>query len=162
MQKILNFKSYINANPFSIWRTKIKKIDRDVSDLFSFRIDTYEMEFVAENNLALLASEKVNCKHILHFFDQEGNASNIHIIQSNELHCRISITPEVTGGAKIGSFLHSVEYDDSTSDLYRSIMKGVSFQHRGYLGFKKDSESFSYVHGNFGGLYIDKNQSVKS
>jgi hypothetical protein len=161
IQKLINFRSYINSSPFSIWLTKIIPVNNDISDLFAFRIDLYEAVFVAENNLALLTTKNIPCKHILHFFDKDGCISNVHKIESEDFHCHIDLTKDVTGGVEIGSFTHHVEYDDNFLTKFKDELEDLSFQHRGYVGFRRYKKDFSFVHGNFGAMYIE-NGNIKS
>ncbi len=59
IKKTLNFRSYINANPFSLIYTAFRKLETDVSDFFVFRLDEYETIFIAENNLALMLGQPI-------------------------------------------------------------------------------------------------------
>ncbi len=73
------------------------------------------------------------------------------------------INNEITGSVKFGSFTHHVEYTSETLKQYDELLTDISFQHRGYTGFRKNLDSgFSYVHGNFGGMYVGSHQSIKS
>ena len=162
--KIVNLKCYINANPFSIIYSKFKKIDADVSDFFAFRLDGYETIFIAENNLALLVGQPIECKHIFHFFDSSGNPCGIFEMHSRHFHYKFLISDEITSGVKLGSFTHHVQYADEIIRQYDELLTDISFQHRGYTGFRKtlEGDGFSYVHGNFGGMYIDNHNDIQS
>lgn len=164
IKNLLNFKSYVDSSPYSILRTKIKPTRKDVSDLFPFNIDRHPVKFIAENNLSLLIAKRLNCQHIFHFFDESGNVSNVHKVSTNCFHFCVDITLDITGGVKFGSFTHHVEYSDNimSQDDTKAAMENISFQHRGYLGFEKDGGFLSYVHGNFGGLYINSSGKIES
>jgi len=157
--KLRNFQS----RPYSFIFTKLKKIDTDISDLFTFLLDDYETIFIAENNLALLAGKSIECNHIFHFFDNNGNLINTFETSSYLFHFKLLINTKITGGSKFGSFTHHVKYSNTIINEYGKLMTNISFQHRGYTGYRKDLHSgFSYVHGNFGGIYIANNNKIKT
>jgi hypothetical protein len=163
IKKIVNFKSYINANPFSFVRAKFGKFDADVSDFFAFRTERYETIFIAENNLALLVGQPIECRHIFHFFDSFGNPCGVFKVSSENFHYKLSINDQIIRDVKFGSFTHHVQYSDETISQYGELLTDISFQHRGYTGFRMALESgFSYVHGNFGGMYVDCHRRIRS
>ncbi len=163
IKKIVNLKHYIDANPFSIVHAKFGKLDVDVSDFFVFRLEEYETIFIAENNLALLVGQPLECKHTFHFFDGSGNPCGIFETHSQHFHYKFSISDEITGGVKLGSFTHHVQYADEIISQYDELLTDISFQHRGYTGFRKTLEGgFSYVHGNFGAMYVNRFQNTRS
>lgn len=162
INKLVNFREYLNANPFSIYHSKFGRFKSDVSDFFAFRLDDYETVFVAENNLALLLSEPVECEHIFHFFNTDGEACGLHRVNSNKFHYSLNIDTGMTNGVEIGGFVHHVRYSSSLTTKHAILLSDISFQHRGYTGFRKNSASnFSFSHGNFGAVYLD-NGKVKS
>lgn len=161
IKKIINFN--LNSRPHSFIFTRLKKIHLDISDLFTFILDDYETIFIAENNLALLVGMPVDCNHIFHFFDSNGNPISTFETKSQHFHFKLLINEQITGGSKFGSFTHHVQYSNIITNQYEKFLTGLSFQHRGYTGYRKDLNSgFSYVHGNFGGMYISKNNKIKS
>jgi hypothetical protein len=163
IKTVVNFKNRINANPFSIVHAKFGNLEADISDFFTFRLDGYETIFIAENNLALLTGRIMNCRHIFHFFDKNGNLCSIYKVESEELHYKLSIKDKMTGSTEFGGFTHHIQYDDETLKQHKALLADISFQHRGYSGFRKNlTNGFSYVHGNFGGMYIDKQQNIQS
>ena len=132
----------------------------NISDFFLFRCDNFETVFIAENNLALLTSNPVECKHIFYFFSISGSNCGRFEENSDSFHYQLKIDSEMTGGEAIGGFIHQTQY---SSELLEKTSvadsKQLFFQHRGYTGFRrKESRSscFSFVHGNFGGMYIRK------
>jgi hypothetical protein len=163
IKTIISFKDRINAYPFSIAYAKFRNLRADISDFFTFRLDGYETIFIAENNLALLTGKIMNCRHIFHFFDNDGNLCSIHKVESKAFHYKLSINSKMTSGVKFGSFTHHVQYNDEIIKQNKALLTDISFHHRGYSGFRKNPKnSFSYVHGNFGGMYIDKQQNIQS
>jgi hypothetical protein len=144
-------------------RYKQKKLSVDISDFFIFRLDDFETIFIAENNLALLTGEMVACKHMFHFFNALGDLCGNFDIKSNDFYFNLTINKDITGNEVIGGFTHHVEYSEQVLCQYGSLMKDISFQHRGYTGYKKKNDKgYSYVHGNFGGIYFDINGKIKS
>ncbi len=163
VKKLVNFNTYVNANPFSILHSKFWNLDTDVSDFFVFRLDGYEAVFIAENNLALLLGKHIECAHEFNFFDARGVLCSTFNVDSSKFHHRLKINKKVTNGVKMGGFVHHVHYSDEILNQYEKLLSEVSFQHRGYSGFRKNPKNgFSYVHGNFGGMYIDKQQNIQS
>ncbi len=163
IKTILNFKDRVDANPFSIIHTRFLNPKVEISDFFPFRLDEYETIFIAENNLALLTSKVMICQHIFHFFDSNGKLCNIYQVKSEEFHYKLSINIGITGGAKFGSFTHHTQYSNNLIKQNKDLLNDISFQHRGYSGFRKNLKSgFSYVHGNFGGMYVDKRKNIQS
>lgn len=161
INKIVNFNN--NSRPHSFIFTKVQKINSDISDLFTFILDDYETIFIAENNLALMLASPVECIHIFHFFDNNGVLISFHESKSTRFHFKLSITEKITSGLKFGSFTHHVKYSNAITNQHNKLLHNISFQHRGYTGYRKDLDSgYSYVHGNFGGIYITKNKKIKS
>lgn len=152
----------LNSRPYSVIYTKLKKIDLDISDLFSFILDGFETIFIAENSLALLIGKSIECNHIFHFFDINGYLISTYKISSKRFHYTLIINKEITRGAKFGSFTHHIQYSSNIINENENLLNDVSLQHRGYTGYRKDVNSgFSFVHGNFGGLYVSNNK-IKS
>jgi len=163
INKIVNLKDRIDASPFSIIQTKFFKSKSDVSDFFTFRLDEYETIFIAENSLALLTAETLNCHHVFHFFDENGSPCGIHKVESEDFHYKLPIDVKMTGGNKFGGFTHHVRYSEELLQKYQELLDDLVFQHRGYSGFRKDVNSgYSYVHGNFGGICLDNKQNIRS
>jgi hypothetical protein len=165
LRKAINFWHYFNASPFSIIHSKLRmgKLGTDVSDFFAFRLDEYETIFIAENNLALFTARPIECKHIFHFIDDSGNACGVFEVNSEDFHYNLAINKSMTGGVMVGGFTHHIKYADNVVSQYDSLLSHFDFQHRGYTGFRKMGQAgFSYVHGNFGGLYFDKDENIKS
>jgi hypothetical protein len=161
IKKIINFN--LNSRPHSFIFTRLQKIDSDISDLFTYILGDYETIFIAENNLALLVGMPVDCSHIFHFFDNNGIFIRTYETNSQQFHFKLMINEKITGGSKFGSFTHHVKYSNIFINKYEKLLTNTSFQHRGYTGYRKDlNNGFSYVHGNFGGMYISKNNTIKS
>jgi len=156
ISKLVNFREYLNANPLSIFHSKFGRLESDVSDLFAFRLDGYETVFIAENSLALLLSEHLECEHIFHFFDANGRGCGIHKVISDKFHYSLNIDEVMTGGVRLGGFVHHVRYPHDLTKKHSALFLDILFQHRGYTGFRRNSKSnFSFFHGNFGLIYID-------
>ena len=90
IKTVVNFKNRINANPFSIVHAKFGNLEADISDFFTFRLDGYETIFIAENNLALLTGRIMNCRHIFHFFDKNGNLIGLNTFGSEVWNFSVS------------------------------------------------------------------------
>jgi len=163
IKKLANLNAYVNANPFSILYSKFWNLETDMSDFFAFRLDEYETVFIAENNLSLLLGRHVECTHEFNFFDASGVSCGVYRVISDEFHHRLNINIKMTNGAKIGGFVHHVSYSKKILDQNKDLLSDVSFQHRGYTGFRKTKEfGYSYVHGNFGAMYFNKRRQIKS
>mgnify|MGYP000085334592 FL=1 len=149
---------YINSIP------KFEQFN--VSDYFLFRRDEYETVFIAENNLALTLASPVECKHVFYFFDAHGVLCGSHKIVDSGYHLRLNIDNSMVGDIKIGGFIHQTWYKKLFTDELNSVsQRPLIFQHRGYTGFRKKnnpSSVFSFLHGNFGALYIDKHAKRSS
>lgn len=162
-RKLFKFNSYLNRSPFSLINSKFNKIDYDVSDFFAFRLDGYETVFIAENNLALLSGQHIKCTHLFHFFDLEGNSCGVVEAEDDKFSYRLEINESITNGREVGGFTHHVKYPDAMLEKYSGLLSDISFQHRGYTGFRRSKDfGYSYMHGNFGGLYFDKHNRLKS
>jgi len=163
LSKLVNFHSTLNASPYSIFNTKFRKKNYDLSDFFAFRLDGYEMIFIAENNLALLVGRHIKCKHLFHFFDSEGNACGVKEVKDDKFNYQLEINESITNGKKMGSFTHHINYPQEVFKEYSVLLSDLSFQHRGYSGYRKAKDfGYSYMHGNFGGLYFDNDNHLKS
>lgn len=163
LKKLFKFPAYINASPYSIIDSKLKKDKKDISDFFVFRLDDFETIFVAENNLALLCSEPVECLHSFNFFDETGKKCSKFEIKKNDFHYCLKINSEITNGLLFGSFTHHVFYSSDVLNKYSDLLTDISFQHRGYSGYRQNpNNGFSFVHGNFGGIYFDNKNLIKS
>jgi len=167
LKKVINFWNYFNASPFSIIHSKLKpvsgRVGVDISDFFAFRLDGYETIFIAENSLSLLVAKPIKCKHIFNFIDDLGHNCGVFKVNSEDFHYRLTINKDMTNGVAIGGFTHHVKYDNDIISQYEPLLGRLVFQHRGYTGFRKIGQvGFSYVHGNFGGLYFGKGKNVKS
>jgi|APSaa5957512535_1039671.scaffolds.fasta_scaffold13368_4 hypothetical protein len=163
IKKLANFNAYVNANPFSIIYSKFSNIKTEVSDFFAFRLDGYETIFVAENSLALLLGKHVDCIHVFHFFDVNGAPCGLFKAGNDKFHHRLKINKKITNNVVMGSFVHHVQYEDNILKQCKALLADISFQHRGYTGFRKEKDfGYSYVHGNFGAVYFDKSQKIKS
>ena len=136
------------------------------SDAFLFRMDTFETQFMAENSLALLVASKVPCTHTFIFLTTTGKVINRHQIVSEEFHYQLKITESIVGGEKIGSFIHQTAYKDDDIKRYKKILGNHIFMHRGYTGYRKlttfSEGIYSYLHGNFGALYVDQGNRISS
>jgi len=162
-RKAVAFKSRLNKTPTSIIRSRLLNIDADISDFFVFSLGEYETVFVAENNLALLLGEHVSCTHKFHFFDASGVLCGVYEVENEEFHYRLKIEEGMVGGVNLGGFTHHVSYSDTILSQYNNKMLGISFQHRGYTGYRKTGlDEFSYVHGNFGAMYLSKYHGIRS
>ena len=162
-RRLVNFDSLLNASAFSLINSKFNKIDCDISDFFAFRLDGYETVFIAENNLAILSGQHIKCTHLFHFFDIEGDSCGVFEAEDDKFSYRLEINKSITNGREMGGFTHHIKYPGATSEKYSGLLSGISFQHRGYTGFRKLKDfGYSYMHGNFGGLYFDKNNQLKS
>jgi hypothetical protein len=130
----------------------------NISDFFMFRCDDYETVFIAENNLALLMAKPIDCKHAFYFFNSHGQLCGKYKDVSNSFHYALKITNQMTNNEKIGSFIHQTSYPSDVI-IEDSILTSnkIYFQHRGYTGFRKKNgvnSCYSYMHGNFGGMYL--------
>jgi len=128
------------------------------SDFFMFRCDDFETVFIAENNLALLLAEPINCRHAFYFFNSHGHLCGEHRDVSNSFHYLLKITKQMTNSEKIGGFIHQTSYSNDLI-IEDSILTSnrINFQHRGYTGYRKKTDEnscYSYMHGNFGGMYL--------
>jgi hypothetical protein len=69
-------------------------------------------------------------------------------------------------GETIGGFIHQTEYSREFLEKTPIInSKQLIFQHRGYTGFRRKESSsscFSFLHGNFGGMYINKGKLLST
>jgi hypothetical protein len=163
LKKIFHFQDYLNAYPFSILHSKFWSFNIDVSDFFSFRLDGYETIFIAENSLALLIAQPISCHHIFHFFDTNGTSCGIYEVDSKDFHYKLVVDQCITNGVIIGGFTHNISYSKNIQTKYKDLLKKSYFQHRGYTGYKKIGKSiYSYVHGNFGGMYFNDSHNIKS
>ena len=163
LNKIVNFHGYLNASPYSIIQSKVRKIDKDISDFFAFRLGDFETIFIAENNLSLLTGDAVECKHIFNFFDKTGCFCGKFEINDINFHYRLNVNSNITNGVLFGGFTHHIQYSKELLENYKTLLADISFQHRGYSGYRRTKgDGYSYVHGNFGGMYIDKKHKIKS
>jgi len=163
LRKLVKFNSFLNASPFSVIHTKFNKINYDVSDFFIFRLDGYETVFIAENNLALLTGEHIQCTHSFNFFDKKGIPCGVSEVEDSKFSFRFEINKDITSSEEVGSFTHHTKYPDEILEKYAELLSDISFQHRGYTGFRKSKAfGYSYMHGNFGGLYFNKKNQIKS
>ena len=137
----------------------------NVSDFFLFRCDNFETEFIAENNLALVLAKPILCNHKFYFFNKVGKKCGFFEVEDDGFHITLKINKEIVGGEEIGSFFHQTDYPNS--DVNKLISEDTTplfFQHRGYSGFRRQASKTplsSFVHGNFGAMYLDNNK-VKS
>jgi hypothetical protein len=75
----------------------------------------------------------------------------------------LEIDTELTHGVQFGSFIHQIKYTNEALKTYKKTLDGITFHHRGYTGYKlKGKNGFSYVHGNFGGVFINAKGRLKS
>ena len=134
----------------------------NVSDYFLFRCDDFETLFIAENNLALVLAKPILCKHKFYFYNKQGDQCGFYETTNENFHFNLKINKEIVGDELIGSFIHQTEYLDSNINiLLSSIPNFPYFQHRGYTGYRKkdtDDNLFSFMHGNFGAMYIKENK----
>jgi len=132
----------------------------NVSDFFLFRCDNFESIFIAENNLAIIIAEPIECKHLFYFFNVAGTKCGIFEVNSSLFHYQLSINSQMTGCENIGSFIHQTIYSDEYLKKEPAIVsKKLIFQHRGYAGYRKRNDNFgnySFAHGNFGAMYYYK------
>ncbi len=156
-QLILKLPHYSKSNPF----IQINKIfpDYNVSDFFLFRQGEYETRFIAENNLALLVTKKIECEHQFIFFNSRGTQCGTSLVSSKEFHHKLEITNNTITDEPFGSFIHQTKYSKKNLLENNINSSGIVFQHRGYAGYrKKNNKILSTVHGNFGALFQhDKN-----
>lgn len=163
LRKLINFNNLLNASPYSLFKTKFSKLNHDVSDFFTYRLDGYETVFIAENNLALLVGQHIKCTHFFNFFDKGGIPNGIFKFEDDKFSYKFEISKVFTNGSELGSFTHHTKYPELILQKYSKLLSEISFQHRGYTGYRKSSDfGFSYMHGNFGGLYFDKKNQIKS
>ena len=163
LNKIFNFNKYKNLYPYSVFKTYFLKEKISVSDFFVFRLDDYETIFLAENTLSLVLAEKIKCKHSLHFYSEEGNLINTHSIETEDFFTEIKFSKLMTNGFEVGLFIHQIDYDQNIKHQYNDIFDSVSFNHRGYSGYRKlGKTAYSFVHGNFGSIYIDNNGKLET
>jgi len=164
LNNISRLKQKIQFDPFSILESIPKFSKKEISDIFIFRFDGFDTEFIAENSLALLTGSKILCDHLLLFFDEQGHFLKSERLPTDLYHKKISIKTLLDiEKVKLGSFVHFVRYSDEILKEYSSILKETTFQHRGYTGFKlNDSLAYSYVHGNYGGIYKKHQNNIFS
>jgi hypothetical protein len=163
LNKVYKFNSLLNASPYSLLKTKFNKLDYDISDLFIFRLDQFETIFIAENNLALLLGKHIKCNHIFNFFDLKGQPCGLVKVEDRKYSFKLSIDKETTNGEEFGSFTHHTEYPKKILEKYSKLLLDISFHHRGYSGYRRSEVfGYSYVHGNFGGLYLDNHNRLRS
>jgi hypothetical protein len=136
------------------------------SDAFLFRNEAFTTRFMAENSLALLAAEKVDCCHIFVFFSVSGKIIGEFHINDDDFHYQLDISSQFVGAEKMGSFIHQTKYSDHLLIEYSKVLGKHIFQHRGYTGYRPEKKTakslFSYLHGNFGALYLDQKNDIKS
>ena len=121
-RKLVNFKSLLNASPFSLINSKFIKVGEDVSDLFAFRLDGFETIFVAENNLALLIGRHIKCTHLFNFFSIDGTPCGAIVVEDDKFNYRLEINESVTNGKEVGSFTHHIKYPDTVLDKYSELL----------------------------------------
>lgn len=138
----------------------------NVSDYFLFRCDEYETVFIAENNLAITLAEPIKCTHVFTFYDSGGVMFRRYEVVDSDYHYSLNIDHEIAGVHSMGGFIHQTYYEKENIEKLNCISeKKLNFQHRGYTGFrnkKLNNVMYSFVHGNFGALYINKNGEMES
>lgn len=167
---------YRNFPPFN-FSIPNKEIPPDlnisVSDCFLFRGKEYETIFIAENNLMTLLLEPIECLHTLLFFNESGIIKKI-TKSSNERSVAFELSKErdnETGPLNVSindldgcNFIHQISY--SPEDIAKAkefIKSGATLQTRGYTGYRKVGQKlYTYVHGNFGGLFFKDNKIESS
>lgn len=150
--------------PYSFFQPSFNGLN--ISDFFLFRCDDYETIFVAENSLALLHAESLPCRHKFYFFNSFGISCGFFEVEDNDFHFNLKITKDIVSNEKIGSFIHQTTYSNSILNEFKlDNLDPIIFHHRGYTGYRKlndESLIFSYVHGNFGGMFVNDKNLVKS
>jgi len=158
-KKIVSYSYPFNrSNQYTYFQPNFDQLN--VSDFFLFRCDNFDTVFIAENNLAIFTSDPVECKHVFYFFSISGSNCGRFEVNSDSFHYQLKIDSEMTGGETIGGFIHQTAYPNEFLEKIPVIdSKQLIFQHRGYTGFRRKESSsscFSFLHGNFGGMYIHK------
>ena len=155
---IRHYPPFNYSTQFIQWQPKFEQFN--VSDYFLFRCDDYETTFIAENNLAITLATPVNCRHMFYFFDENGELCGEYEVDDNGYHFKLNIDETMVNHENLGGFIHQTWYEKELIDKLKSESKQqLIFQHRGYTGFKKRNNSlsiFSFVHGNYGALYVDE------
>ena len=159
LKKIVRYSYPFNRSMlYTYFQPKVDQLN--LSDFFLFRCDNFDTVFIAENSLATLTSNPVECKHVFYFFNISGSNCGRFEVSSDSFHYQLKIDSEMTGGETIGGFIHQTEYSREFLEKTPIIdSKKLIFQHRGYTGFRRKESSsscFSFMHGNFGGMYINK------
>ena len=159
LKKIASFYYPFNrSSQYSNFKNSIEQLN--FSDFFLFRSEKFDTVFVAENTLALLTSNPISCTHRFYFYDQYGASCGQYEVVSDSFHYKLKINSEMNGNNIFGGFIHQTEYSRESLDQPQIIkLKNHIFHHRGYSGFRRhsiNSNCYSFVHGNFGGMYIDK------
>jgi hypothetical protein len=159
-QKLKNFYPFNRSLQYSNFQHNVDQLN--LSDFFLFRNDKLDTVFIAENSLALLTSNPINCIHKFYFYDQNGSNCGQYEAVSNSFHYKLIINSEMTGDNSIGGFIHQTEYSKEILDQNPDIsLKKLIFHHRGYSGFRRKDSDFnfySFLHGNFGGMYMNKGE----
>ena len=151
-KKIVSYSYPFNrSNQYTYFQPNFDQLN--VSDFFLFRCDNFDTVFIAENNLAILTTNPVECKHVFYFFGISGSNCGRFEVNSDSFHYQLKIDSEMTGGETIGGFIHQTEYSSEFLEKIPGIdSKQLIFQHRGYTGFRRKESSsscFSFLHGNF-------------
>jgi len=145
-----------NSVPYSYFQPSFDQFN--LSDFFLFRCDNFDTIFIADNNLALLSAKPIECRHIFYFYSVSGSRCGRFEVTTDLFHYHLKINSQMTGGELIGGFIHQTIYsDDSLKKETEFSSEKLLFQHRGYTGYRRkggDSYCYSFLHGNFGAMYI--------
>ncbi len=146
------------SNPYNYYHPRFNQLN--ISDYFLFRCDNFESIFIAENSLAIFSAEPIECKHLFYFFNVSGNKCGKFEIVSALFHYQLNIKTHMTGGEKIGSFIHQTIYSNDLLNKESDLKSNkLIFQHRGYTGYRSlnsKHDNYSFLHGNFGSMYFHK------
>jgi hypothetical protein len=125
-----------------------------VSDFFLYRNDNYRSCYILENPFALLKAEHIEIEATLIFFDKLGNKCFVRDLKFSSFDKAIDFSKFSNNLDDFGAFFIDIRKRKDKENFVPNF--------RGYAGYrKKNSEFYSYVHGNFGAVYR-KNNKIKS
>jgi len=136
------------------------KYSQSLSDMFLARSGQFKTIFIAENPLAMTIGEAVNVKHEFYFNGSDGRHIFSHTIKTDSFMYNYEL-PELS--EELVSFGHFTTYEKRDINKVSSIRHSTYRNNRGYTGYLRGSTLLpSFVHGNFGGLYLDCHRTLKS
>lgn len=139
------------------------KLGTSVSDYFLHRGGEFDTLFVAENNLAMLFAEPVDVVHKLYFYNSLGEEVEVITKKSSNFNEHIHLNAELSDGSLDLAFYHQLQYGQAEMERAFQLVPSLVLGCRGYTGYRKRStpnEPYTFVHGNFGGMF--RNGSTQS